>query len=70
MINLMMNLLKDNIENFDLQVDYDAYQPTQTANHPENYKIIIRWRRFLDEYIRFNKRDYIILMTEILNYLR
>ncbi len=61
--------VKDNIEKMDLQVEYDAYEHTETANHPKNDQIIIRWRRFLDEYIKINKRDYIILITEVNFYL-
>ncbi|CAF3831907.1 unnamed protein product [Rotaria sordida] len=55
--------LKENTNN-DPQVEYEAYNHTETANHPDNYKMVVRWRRFIDEYIRENKRDYIILITE------
>ncbi|CAF1312568.1 unnamed protein product [Adineta steineri] len=56
--------LKENDQHDDLQVEYEAYEHTETSNQPDTYKIITRWRRFLDEYITNNKRDYIILITE------
>ena len=57
--------LDKEVKGADPNVMYAAYEHTETADQPGSYKIVRRWRNFLDKYAYENNRDYIILVTEV-----
>lgn len=44
---------------------YDDYHHTETADQPESYQLIRRWRHFFDHYSMKHHRDYILFVTEV-----
>jgi len=57
--------LSKDMKGADPNVMYIAYDHTETGDQPGSYKLVRRWRKFLDNYANENNRDYILLVTEV-----